>query len=133
MVGRLPDPARAGRLGFAAEGDVIALVGDLRGAASTGSELAQASGRAGGGAAAGRPMQPLSVMRRIRSGSLVNAGALNNAHDVAEGGIAVALAECCIAGGIGASVRLPEGIDPFAEAPGRAFVVSGPEAALDRA
>ena len=29
MVGRLPDPARAGRLGFAAAGDAIALVGDF--------------------------------------------------------------------------------------------------------
>ena len=61
---------------------------------------------------------------------MVNAGALHSAHDIAEGGIAVALAECCIAGGIGATAELPEGIDPFAEAPGRAFIVSGPEAAL---
>jgi hypothetical protein len=42
----------------------------------------------------------------------------------------VAIAECCIAGGVGASVRLPVGVDPFAEAPGRAFVVSGAESAL---
>jgi phosphoribosylformylglycinamidine synthase len=44
--------------------------------------------------------------------------------------LAVALAECCIAGGIGATIELPEGLDLFGEAPGRAFVVSGPEAAL---
>jgi hypothetical protein len=42
----------------------------------------------------------------------------------------VALAECCIAGEIGAAVRLPDGVEPFAEAPGRAFVVSGREEAL---
>src|SRR5262249_40175859 len=60
----------------------------------------------------------------------VNAGALHNAHDIAEGGIAVALAECCIAGRIGATVSLPDDLDPFAEALGRAFVVSGPEEAL---
>ena len=42
----------------------------------------------------------------------------------------VAIAECCIAGGIGASVRLPEGLDPFAEAPGCGFIVSGPRDAL---
>lgn len=42
----------------------------------------------------------------------------------------VAIAECCVAGGIGAQVRLPQGLHPFAEAPGRAFVVSGVEAAL---
>ena len=57
----------------------------------------------------------------------VNAGALHNAHDIAEGGLAVALAECCIAGRIGATVRVPEDLDPFAEALGRAFVVSGPD------
>jgi phosphoribosylformylglycinamidine synthase len=61
---------------------------------------------------------------------LVNSGALRSAHDIAEGGIAVALAECCIAGQVGATVQLPDGLDPFAEAPGRAFIVSGPEAAL---
>jgi phosphoribosylformylglycinamidine synthase subunit PurL len=61
---------------------------------------------------------------------MVNSGALHNAHDIAEGGIAVAIAECCIAGQIGATVKLPEGLDPFAEAPGRAFIVSGPESAL---
>ncbi len=61
---------------------------------------------------------------------LVNSGALHSAHDIAEGGMAVAIAESCIAGGIGARVRLPDGVDPFTEAPGRAFVVSGPEAAL---
>jgi phosphoribosylformylglycinamidine synthase len=60
----------------------------------------------------------------------VASGALRSAHDISEGGIAVALAECCIAGRLGATVVLPEGLDPFAEAPGRAFVVSGPEAAL---
>ena len=63
---------------------------------------------------------------------MVNSGALHNAHDIAEGGLAVAIAECCVAGGIGAKVRLPEGTDPFGEAPGRAFVVSGAEADLAR-
>ena len=33
-------------------------------------------------------------------------------------------------GRLGARVRLPDGIEPFAEAPGRAFVVSGPEEVL---
>ena len=32
----------------------------------------------------------------------VRSGALRSAHDVAEGGLAVALAECCLAGGLGA-------------------------------
>ena len=34
----------------------------------------------------------------------VRAGAVSSAHDVAEGGFAVALAECCLAGAIGARI-----------------------------
>jgi len=129
MVGRLPDPARAGRLGFATAGDAIALVGDLTGAAGAGSELAKLRGAPITG-----PLPPMDE-QAVRDAhgtvrSLVNAGALHNAHDIAEGGIAVALAECCIAAGIGAAVTLPTGLDPFAEAPGRAFIVSGPDAVL---
>ena len=129
MVGRLADPARAGRLGFAAEGDLIALVGDLTEASAVGSEVAKLRGEPVTG-----PLPPMDrqavrdAQERVRS--LVTSGALNNAHDVAEGGLAVAVAECCIAGDIGATVSLPEGVDPFVEAPGRAFVVSGPAEAL---
>jgi phosphoribosylformylglycinamidine (FGAM) synthase-like enzyme len=61
----------------------------------------------------------------------VRSGAVRSAHDIAEGGLAVALAECCVAGEIGARVTPPEGVDPFAEALGRAFIVSGPAEVLD--
>ena len=58
---------------------------------------------------------------------------ITGAHDVAEGGLVVALAEACLAGGatgIGATVSLPAGIEPFGEAPGRAFIVCGEAEAL---
>jgi phosphoribosylformylglycinamidine (FGAM) synthase-like enzyme len=128
MVGRLPDPARAGRLAFAAEGDVIALVGEFD-PSRAGSELAKLRGEEIAG-----PLPPMDeqavrdAQDKVRS--MVASGALKNAHDIAEGGIAVALAECCVAGQIGARVTLPDGLDPFGEAPGRAFVVSGTESAL---
>jgi phosphoribosylformylglycinamidine synthase II len=128
MVGRLPDPARAGRLAFAAAGDVIALVGPFAPAAA-GSELAKLRGEQIAG-----PLPSLdgpvvrATLETVRT--LVTSGALNSAHDNAEGGIAVAIAEACIAGGIGATVHLPDGLDLFAEAPGRGFIVSGPEAAV---
>ncbi len=38
----------------------------------------------------------------------VRAGLLSSAHDVAEGGLAIAIAECCLAGGIGAQIELRE-------------------------
>jgi phosphoribosylformylglycinamidine synthase subunit PurL len=129
MVGRLPDPSRAGRLAFGREGDVVALVGDMGGAALAGSELAKLRGAPVTG-----PLPALDE-ERVRAAhatvrELVRSGAARSAHDVAEGGIAVALAECCIAGGLGVTVSLPKGLAPFAEALGRAFIVSGPEEAL---
>ena len=128
MVGRLPDPFRAGRLGFAAAGDSIALVGGFA-PSSAGSELAKLRGERAAGALP--PMDDQAIRdahENVRLG--INSGALHNAHDIAEGGLAVAIAECCVAGQIGATVRLPDGVAPFDEAPGRAFVVSGPAAAL---
>ncbi len=129
MVGRLPDPQCAGRLAFAGEGDVIALVGDFGGAGRAGSELAKLLGEPVEG-----PLPALDedAVRRAHETvrAMVNTCAARSAHDIAEGGVAVAIAECCVAGGVGARVRLPDGIAPFAEAPGRAFIVSGSEEAL---
>jgi phosphoribosylformylglycinamidine synthase len=128
MVGHLPDPARAGGLGFGREGDAIALIGAFVPAAA-GSELAKLRGEPIAGplpALDGDAARTAHAAVRAR----VRTGGLHSAHDIAEGGIAVALAECCIAGGIGARVALPGGLDPFAEAPGRAFIVSGPPVQL---
>jgi phosphoribosylformylglycinamidine synthase II len=128
IVGRLPDAARAGRLGFLTDGDLIALAGPFR-PSLIGSELAKLRGQAPTGALP--PMDERAARdahAAVRLG--VSSGTLHSAHDIAEGGLAVALAECCIAGGIGASIRLPDDLEPFGEAPGRAFIVSGPEAAL---
>jgi len=128
MVGKLPHAAAAGRLGFARAGDAIALVGPFEPSA-VGSELSKLRGLPPVGelpaADAGRiRVAHQAVRSRVRS------GAFRSAHDVAEGGVAVALAECCVIGGVGASVRLPTRLDPFAEALGRAFIVSGPREAL---
>jgi phosphoribosylformylglycinamidine synthase subunit PurL len=129
MVGRLPDPERAGRLGFARAGDAIALLGPFAPAA-VGSELAKLRGE---------PLQgPLPALDAgaVRAAhdtvrAAVRAGVLACAHDIAEGGIAVALAECCLAGALGATVSLPAGLDPFAEALGCAFLVSASRDVLD--
>jgi phosphoribosylformylglycinamidine synthase len=40
-----------------------------------------------------------------------------SAHDLAEGGVAVALAECCFDSGTGAEVRIPSATDDAAESP----------------
>jgi phosphoribosylformylglycinamidine synthase len=118
MVGKLPDASKAGRLGFADEGDVIALLGEFE-PSLIGSQLTREFGSL--------PTANAKAVRdaqdAVRDG--IRSEALKNAHDVSEGGLAVAIAECCLAGGIGASIELPEDFELFGEAPGRAFVVSG--------
>ena len=128
MVGQLPDPARAGRLGFVREGHVIALVGSFA-PSRAGSEIAKLQGEPPAGALPSKDVQAVRDAH-LKVRSLVRSGALENAHDIAEGGIVVTLAECCIAGGIGASVTLPDGLDPFGEDLGGAFIVSGSAQAL---
>jgi phosphoribosylformylglycinamidine synthase II len=129
IVGRLPDAARAGRLAFARDGDAIAVVGPFA-PSHRGSELAKLRGEAiAGPLPLLEPETVAQAHRQVRD--LVRSGALTSAHDIAEGGVAVAVAECCIAGEIGATIRLPDGIEPFAEAPGQGFIVSGPDEALD--
>ncbi|HKG62653.1 MAG TPA: phosphoribosylformylglycinamidine synthase subunit PurL [Solirubrobacteraceae bacterium] len=133
MVGELPDPARAGRLGFAAEGDTIALIAAGWAPAAAGSELAKLRGEAVAGELPPADLGSLRALHAaVRRG--VRDGVLRSAHDIAEGGLAVALAECCLAGGIGARIDFGAPADEallFGEGPG-AFVVSGPAEALAR-
>jgi phosphoribosylformylglycinamidine synthase len=127
MVGELPDPARSGRLGFSVEGDAVALISASWAPSDVGSELSKLRGAPLEGSL---PAVELGAVRALHAAvrQAVRSGALRSAHDVAEGGVAVALAECCVAGGIGASVDL-DGVPLFAEGPG-AFVVSGPAEAM---
>lgn len=136
MVGALPDASRTAGSGFARVGDAVALVGPLA-PALPGSELARLHGQPlPDGLEPGDPIELARVHAAVRGG--VRSGALASAHDVAEGGLGVALAESCLAGGLGAEVALPDGLagEPlarlFGEGPG-GFVVSGEPGALARA
>lgn len=77
------------------------------------------------------PAVDLDYERRVQAccRRLIAAGLVESAHDISEGGLAVAMAECCLAGNIGATVNLPPGGSPlellFAEDPSR-IVVSVP-------
>ncbi len=130
LVGRMPDARRAGRLGFAHAGDAIALIGPFA-PALAGSELAKLRGEPLEGPL---PAVDLAELRRAHAAvrTAVRAGRLTSAHDIAEGGLAVALAECCLARGIGARVSVAEGVQSlFGEAPGRGFIVSGAASDLE--
>jgi phosphoribosylformylglycinamidine synthase len=104
MVGRLPDARRAGRLGFQRAGDQIALAGPFS-ASLAASELSKLRGEP---LPDGLPPIDLDAVRAtqiaVRDG--VCAGLLASAHDIAEGGLAIALAECCLAGSLGADVDI---------------------------
>jgi phosphoribosylformylglycinamidine synthase II len=174
MVGRLPDAARAGRLGFAREGDSVALVGWSgyaslsAGAGSNGKSRKSSPGGAADAGDGRAPSLAASELAKLRGEPLpdglpaidlhaviatqdavraaARGGSLSSAHDIAEGGLAVALAECCLAGGLGARIALDRELAPadddaaradddasavlFGEAPG-GFLVSGPQSALE--
>jgi phosphoribosylformylglycinamidine synthase II len=129
MVGKLPDARRCGWLGFTNPGDRIALVGSFN-PTRDGSEIAKLHGSAPAGAL---PDKDVSAIRatheRVRQA--IRNRDFTTAHDIAEGGILVAIAECCIATGLGAIINLPEDIDPFGEDFGTAFIVSGPTEGLE--
>ena len=107
MVGKLADARRAGRLGFAREGDAIALAGPFQPRLPA-SELAKLWGwELPDGL---EPIDLEAVVRAQRAiREAVRTGELSSAHDIAEGGLAVALAECCMSGGLGALVRFDAG------------------------
>jgi phosphoribosylformylglycinamidine synthase subunit PurL len=133
MVGELPDAERAGRSGWARPGDAVALVGRPFLPSLAGSELAKLRGE---------PLsdhlgewEAASVVEAIAAvRNAVRAGTVRSAHDVAEGGFATALAECCLAGGVGVRIDTGPADDPeallFGEGPG-AFVLSGDGEALE--
>jgi phosphoribosylformylglycinamidine synthase subunit PurL len=133
MVGKLPEPSTVPRTGFAEEGHAIALVGMFE-PALEGSELEKLRGRLADG------LPPLDLAAHadalVRVRAAVRAGELRTAHDVSEGGLACAIAECCIAGELGAKVTIePTEADLFGEGPGGVIVAGPPDVveALDGA
>jgi phosphoribosylformylglycinamidine synthase subunit PurL len=112
MVGVIEDVTQRCTAGFRDEGDLIALVGPV-GAELDGSEYQRIAHGVNVGAP---PHLDLDLERRVQGFVLeaIVAGLLHSAHDCAEGGIAIAIAESCLLGDIGAWV----GIDELGKAEG---------------
>jgi phosphoribosylformylglycinamidine synthase len=131
VVGLLDDAERRTTQWFKAPGDVVVLLGEAGGGLGGSEYLCTVHGRLGGVPA---PLD-LDRERGVQAACLaaIEAGCVRSAHDCAEGGLAVALAECCITGPerYGAVVVLPEGgrLDEllFGEAPSRILVTAAPE------
>ena len=130
MVGVIPTLGNLPEPWFRRAGDRVVLLGEDR------SEF-------GGGAylrllydvEQGRPPEvnldaELRLARLLRG--LIAKGLIRTAHDLSEGGLAIALAEACFGHGLGAVLEVPlEGADLFSETQARAVVACQPSA-LDR-
>lgn len=81
----------------------------------------------------GMPEIDLKVEAKVQKACLeaIQLGLVKSAHDLSEGGLAVALAECCIHGKIGASLNLNEPVDNnsllFGEGQSRILITISPD------
>ncbi len=103
MVGELPDPGVAAGVAFAGEGDAIALLGPFA-PSLQGSELAKLLGELDKGLPRPDVSSVAAACAALRDA--VRAGRVVSAHDVSDGGLACALAECAIGGVVGCRVDL---------------------------
>jgi phosphoribosylformylglycinamidine synthase len=103
-IGIVPDVAGTVSMDLKQPGNFLYVVGETR-AELGGSHYAQVGGVATEGSRT--PPQPLAEpLERYRAlHRAIRAGLVRSCHDCSEGGLAVALAEMCIAGGIGAEAK----------------------------
>ena len=106
MLGLLEQIERAVPAAFASAGDAIVLLGETFEELGGSEYLALRHG-----VERGRPPAlDLERERRLQELLIMAAGRglLRSAHDVSEGGLGIALAECALGSGLGLEVRLPE-------------------------
>ncbi|MEK4354635.1 phosphoribosylformylglycinamidine synthase subunit PurL [Paenibacillus sp. FSL R5-0475] len=132
MVGLVTDTDHITTQGFKQEGDSILLLGVTK-AELGGSEFQYAVH----GVTEGRPPAlDLATEKTLLNAVLtsIRGGLVRSAHDLSEGGLAVALAESCISGGIGANVELSANglrsdVALFSESQSRIVLTAAPERA----
>ncbi|MEP6994810.1 MAG: phosphoribosylformylglycinamidine synthase subunit PurL [Acidobacteriota bacterium] len=130
MVGLMEDVSKHVRVPFRRAGDLIALLGTTRDELGASEFLRTIRGRDEG------PCPDVDLEAEARLVNLLVALAshekLLSAHDLSDGGLAVALAECAMQGNIGATVNLDSDVRPssqlFGETTGRALVSIAPSA-----
>ena len=137
MVGDLPDPARSAGSSFLRQGDAIAIAGPFA-PSLAGAELTKLRGELDAGLPAVEIEAVAAACEAVRDA--VREGRVASAHDVSDGGLACAIAESAIGGGLGCSVDLDPLIELrgcsgetalFGEGPG-GFLLSGAAAELER-
>ena len=142
MVGLIDDVRKVIPPGFKTSGDVIALLGKTRDDLSVG-EYAATNGRnpTVREGAAQVPKLDLKAELAVQAACLraADAGLLRSAHDCSDGGLAVAVAECCFSShnrdAVGADIDVTGDYDVatqlFSETPSR-IIISFEESALSK-
>jgi phosphoribosylformylglycinamidine synthase subunit PurL len=141
MIGLVEDVRRVVQPGFKNAGDVIALLGVTNDDLSISEYAATVAGLSTETmvAAGSVPAFDLGAELAVQSACLhaAEAGLLSSAHDCSDGGLGLALAECCFSSlnreQIGADVKLSDQLDSatalFSESPSR-IIISFPEQSL---
>ena len=107
-VGLIADVAKAAQTGFARDGDAILLIGETKGWLGQSAYAHDLCGRTDGAP------PPVDLAAERRNGDFVRglilSGRASAAHDLSDGGLAVALAEMALSGDMGAEIaELPSG------------------------
>jgi phosphoribosylformylglycinamidine synthase II len=131
VIGVLDDVRRHCTVGFKQQGDVILLLGETHEDLGGTEYLKRHHGRVTGRP----PALDLDREKKVQAVCLaaVREGLAASAHDCSDGGLAVALAECCIPGRLGADVALPANPDVrldaqlFGESASRIVLSASPE------
>ena len=136
MLGVIDDAEKRCTSEFKAAGDVIILISGLRYDSGDKSPVCELESIGGSeylktihGIVAGRPpMLDMTREKHVHDAVLkgIDKGVIKSAHDCADGGLAIALAESCMQGNIGADVKLSANCAPaaslFAETQSRIIV-----------
>ena len=138
-VGLMPDLRQAVTMDLKAPGDLLYVLGLTRNELAGSHYRMAPGGDVGSSAAPSLPLRGRATMRALHRA--IRAGLVRACHDCSEGGLAVSLAEMCIAGRLGCLVDLScapaegagAGMDPeailFSESNGRFVVEVAAEAA----
>jgi phosphoribosylformylglycinamidine synthase len=135
VVGLVPDVAKVTGMSFQQAGDAVLWLGPAQGALGASAWLQWAHGKSAGGKLAPIDWKVEKALQQVLCQG-VRQGLLSSAHDMAEGGFLVTLAECCVADRgrmLGARLLLPPCGELsltqllFGEAPSRALVSCRPE------
>jgi phosphoribosylformylglycinamidine synthase len=104
-VGLLANVDRMATIAFKREGDAIILIGETKGHLGQSIYLREIEGREEGNA------PPVDLAAEKRNGTfvrgLIEAGRVDTAHDISDGGLLVTIAEMAMAGNIGADFLVP--------------------------